>query len=361
MSSKRGGDDALIGKQIGQCVIEKKLGAGGMGMVYLARHSTLNKRVAIKLLRQNLPTDSNGVERFVREARAAASLDHPSIVDIYDAGHENGVYYIVMQYVEGESLGKRLKRRKTLAVDEALSIFTAAAEGIAHAHSHGVIHRDIKPDNILLGTDGSVKIVDFGLARVMEYDVTISQTGTVVGSPAFMSPEQALGKKTDARTDIYSLGATLYQMVTGVPPVRAKGFMEAIWKVVRQSPQAPHQLRPEVSLELSRYIHGLMRKDAHKRTPSIRSALEKLRPFVGEDCVSQAKRRRRWVISLSMVAAVLLLIDGWYFVPWKQLVAKAAEHLKGEPPAAEIEVKPEQPDAARDPARDTAPERPTGE
>src|SRR5688572_26826817 len=205
-------------RTIGQCLLQRKLGQGGMGTVYLARHLTLNKPVAVKVLRGDLPTDMQGVERFLREARAAARLEHQRIVPVYDAGKQDGMYYLVMQYVAGESLASRLRREKCLPVPEALRIFRAVAEGLAYAHLNGIVHRDVKPDNVLLGDDGSVKIVDFGLACVMEGDPNLSRSGTILGSPNFMSPEQATGQRVDQRTDIYSLGATLYQMVTGVPP-----------------------------------------------------------------------------------------------------------------------------------------------
>ena len=258
--------DVCIGRRIGQCLIEKKLGEGGMGMVYLAKHMTLHKHVAVKILRPNLPTDVNGVERFIREARATASLEHPNIVHVYDAGKQNGIYYIVMQFVEGESLGRRLKRERRLSVTEAVSIFRAACAGISHAHSKGIIHRVIMADNFLLGDDGRVKIVDFGLARVLEGDASVSRTGTIVGSPSFMSPEQALGKRLDERTDVYSLGATFYQTITGVPPFPAEGTIEAVWKVVKEHLRTRHLVDSKLSLALSRYIKALPRPAARQST-----------------------------------------------------------------------------------------------
>ncbi len=326
----------MIDQVIGQCIIEEKLGEGGMGIVYLARHKVLNKPVAIKILRSNLPTDTNGVGRFVREGRAAASLDHPAIVNVYDAGNQKGVYYIVMQYVEGDSLSARLEREYKLPIDEAIEIFQVAAEGIEHAHSKGIIHRDIKPDNILLGNDGNVKIVDFGLARMLEYDGNLSQTGAVVGSPTFMSPEQALGKKTDTRADIYSLGATLYQMVTGEPPFRARGFMEAIWKIVKEAPPAAHQVNPEISVEFSRYIHSLMRKNSRNRVQSIDEALDRMTALVRDGGLQRRSGKSRRILICSVAVGVILALGTCYLVPWKQLVARAAEKPDA-PPAASSE------------------------
>ena len=324
----------MIDQVIGQCIIEEKLGEGGMGMVYLARHKVLNKPVAIKILRSNLPTDTNGVGRFVREGRAAASLDHPAIAHVYDAGNQDGVYYIIMQYVDGESLSARLEREHRIPIGEALEIFRAAAEGIGHAHSKGIIHRDIKPDNILLGNDGSVKIADFGLARMLEYDANLSQSGAVVGSPTFMSPEQALGKKTDTRADIYSLGATLYQMVTGEPPFRSRGFMEAIWKIVKEAPPAAHQVNPEVSVKLSRYIHSLMRKDPRNRVQTIDEALDEMTELVNDGRLHRSSGRSRRILLCSIAAAVVLALGICYLIPWKQFVARAAEEQDAPPVAA---------------------------
>ena len=321
----------MVDQVIGQCIIEEKVGEGGMGIVYRARHSTLNKEVAIKLLRPNLPTDTNGVGRFVREGRAAASLDHPAIVNVYDAGNQNGVYYIVMQYVDGESLSARLDREHRIPIEEAVEIFQAAAEGIEHAHSKGIIHRDIKPDNILLGSDGSVKIADFGLARMLEYDGNLSQTGAVVGSPTFMSPEQALGKKTDTRADIYSLGATLYQMVTGEPPFRARGFMEAIWKIVKEAPPAAHQVQPEVSVAFSRYIHSLMRKDPRNRVQTIDEALENIRALENEEPLPRSSRKSRRFLVCSVAAVVILALGALCLVPWSRFVARAEEKQDASP------------------------------
>ncbi len=317
--------DAAAGKRIGQCVLERKLGEGGMGMVYLARHQTLNKRVAVKLLRTNLPTDVNAVDRFIREARATASLDHPAIVSVYDAGEQNGVYYIVMQYVEGESLGARIKRTGRLTSAEAIKIFRVAAAGIAHAHSKGIIHRDIKPDNILISNEGHVKIVDFGLARVLEGDASLSRTGTIVGSPAFMSPEQALGKKLDERTDVYSLGATLYHMVTGVPPFDADGTIEAVWKVVKEPLRPPHLVASGVSEPLSRLIHELMRKDARKRVQSVPRAVERVNKLVSSGGLEQTRRRHVPLMGFLFVLVALAGgVGAWQFVARRQANAEQA-------------------------------------
>ncbi len=311
--------DSRIGKTIGQCLIQQKLGQGGMGTVYLARHLTLNKPVAVKILRGDLPTDLQGVERFLREARSAARLDHPRIVHIYDAGQQTGVYYIVMQFVPGESLASRLRREQRLEPTEALRIFKAVAEGIQHAHSTGIVHRDIKPDNILLGNDGGVKIVDFGLACMVEGDPNLSRTGTVLGSPNFMSPEQATGQRVDKRTDIYSLGATLYHMLTGAPPFQASSSIGVVCKVVREPLRPPHEANSTVPIQLSRLVCQLMNKDREKRISSMGEALSILERLEAGGQLRPTPKRwfhRPLVTVTTILVTALLLAMAYLAGPW---------------------------------------------
>jgi len=324
-TSSRSSGDSRIGKTIGQCLIQRKLGQGGMGTVYLGRHMTLNKPVAVKILRPDLPTDVQGVERFLREARAAARLEHHRIVQIYDAGQHDGLYYIVMQNVLGESLAARLRREKRLKVREALRIFRAVGEGIAYAHSKGIVHRDIKPDNILLGEDGGVKIVDFGLACMIEGDPNLSRTGTILGSPNFMSPEQALGKRVDQRTDIYSMGATLYRSLTGVPPFQASSSIGVVCKVVKEALRPPHESNPELPAAISRYVCYLMRKDHTKRVGSVVEALDVLERLekrgLGRPAWRPAKRFAMAAAAIVVTAALLAI--GYVSGPWNRPSASA--------------------------------------
>jgi len=196
-------DDPLVGKELGHCTLQRKLGQGGMGAVYLAHHPGLNKSVAVKVLPGDLAGAPEFRERFIREARLAARLEHPNVVQVYDVGHEQGVHYISMQYVEGKSLDAVLKERKKLSVGEALSTTKRVAAALAAAAKLGIVHRDIKPHNILISKDGVVKVADFGLAKDEDANRSISEPGVVMGTPYYMSPEQAKGEKVDHRSDLY--------------------------------------------------------------------------------------------------------------------------------------------------------------
>jgi predicted Ser/Thr protein kinase len=288
--------DPNLGKVYGHCRLERKLGEGGMGMVYLATHTTLNKLVAVKLLRADLGKQPEAAERFLREARSAAKVEHPSVVQVHDIGHSDGTFYIVMQYVEGTTLEVLVEKRGALALPQAYRVISAVCEGVREAHHCGVIHRDIKPDNILLGKDGSVKLADFGLARLMEGDTNISYTGRVFGTPHFMSPEQALGEKVDHRSDIFSLGATFYRIVTGQYPFQASTLLAVVFKLTHETPQSVREVVPSLPQEVAELIHGMMARNPRDRISSMDEVLWRLReiePVVPDDGTSQAAPVRR--------------------------------------------------------------------
>lgn len=318
--------DDLKGSVLGHCLLETKLGEGGMGTVYRARHVSLAKQVAVKVLRSDLSPDSKALERFLKEARAAASLEHPNIVSVYDAGNEGGRRYIVMQYVEGETLGARLSREGALPVAEALRIFRAVARGVAYAHARGIVHRDIKPDNILLGRDGSVKVTDFGLARMLENDPSLSATGMIIGSPSFMPPEQACGERDiDERADVYALGALMYAMVVGTPPYWGESPIDILYKVVREPLVPPHKRNPRVPLALSQYICLLMRKDRSRRLRSVSDVLGILNRIYPAGASSRRRRSsRHWLPAVALVVGVFLLAFGVLLGPLPFLATKSS-------------------------------------
>jgi eukaryotic-like serine/threonine-protein kinase len=220
----------------GRYAVERTLGTGGMALVYLARDEELGRPVAIKVLGERFAADPEFRERFVREARMAARLAHPNIVSVYDVGEEDGRPYIVMECVEGTTLADEVSRRKRLPAHEVVDLGLQACAGLAHAHEAGLVHRDVKPQNLLLRDDGVLKIADFGIARAEEA-TRLTQVGTVLGTVQYLSPEQAAGEHVTAAADLYSLGAVLYELLTGRPPRRFESLAEL--DAGRDAPIAP--------------------------------------------------------------------------------------------------------------------------
>ena len=217
---------SLVGRSFGPYSIEKQLGSGGMGVVYLAQDLRLGRRVALKLLDSTLAADGKSRERFLREARLASALDHPNICTIHDVGEAEGRPFIAMQYVAGKTL-RRLIDGRPLPLDSLLSISHQIADALSAAHERGIVHRDIKSGNILVTPQGQIKVLDFGLARLAERpneesDQNLTMTGQVMGTPASMSPEQARGERVDHRSDIFSFGCVLYEMATGQIPFKGR-------------------------------------------------------------------------------------------------------------------------------------------
>jgi serine/threonine-protein kinase len=269
-------EDALLGKTIGHCRIERKLGQGGMGAVYLAHHAGLNKPLAFKVLAAHLASNPEYIARFKREARLAARLEHPNVVQIFDVGEEQGVHYITMQYVEGKSLDALLKERKKLSVGEAVAATKRVAAALSAAHKLGIVHRDIKPANVLLSKEGAIKVADFGLARDTDSNRSISETGQIVGTPYYMSPEQAQGERVDFRSDLYSLGSMLYHMATGQRAFEGDTPLSIVVKHVSAEPVPPQEIDPSLPDALCALIARLMKKKPEERPASADDLIKEL-------------------------------------------------------------------------------------
>jgi serine/threonine protein kinase/Tfp pilus assembly protein PilF len=257
--------------------VGRLIGAGGMGEVYLAEDATLNRKVALKLLPARFTRDEERVRRFQREARAASALNHPNIITIYEIGHADSVHYIATEYIEGETLRELMAKRR-LNAGEVLDFAIGVASALAAAHDAGIIHRDIKPENIMVRPDGYVKVLDFGLAKLAEPESALqdSSTGAVLGTLLYISPEQARAQQPDNRSDLYALGAVMYEMVTGQPPVRGDNFIDIANAIVNEIPQAPSNYVSSVPPELDRIILKLLEKDRANRYPSARQLLSDL-------------------------------------------------------------------------------------
>ncbi|RME87296.1 MAG: hypothetical protein D6785_02205 [Planctomycetota bacterium] len=261
------GKDSFIGKLLGNVEILAKIGQGGMGIVYKGRHTLLNKIVAVKILPYHFSMEEEMRKRFLREAQSAAMLEHPNIVQVLDVGREEDFDYIIMQFVEGESLQDILDRKRILSVKEATNIVYQTLEGLDFAHRKGIIHRDIKPDNLMITFDGVVKIADFGLARNIQ-DASLTGTGHIVGTPHFMAPEQASGKNMDRRCDIYSLGITYYTMVTGHIPFEEETPIAIMTKKLTHQIVPPHRINPNVPKPVSQIIEKMIATDPNHRYQS---------------------------------------------------------------------------------------------
>jgi serine/threonine-protein kinase len=247
-------------------VIKRKLGSGGMADVYLAEDQELGRRVALKLLDERHASDEQFVERFRREAQSAAGLNHPNIVSIFDRGRAEGTYYIAMEYLDGRTLKELIVRNGPTPVPIAIDYARQILGALAFAHRNGIIHRDIKPHNIIVGTDGRLKVTDFGIARSGTSQMT--EAGSIVGTAQYLSPEQARGAPVDPRSDLYSLGIVLYEMLTGKVPFTGDTPVEIAMKHLSQVPEPPSALRPEVPHDLDAVVMRALAKDPDQRYAS---------------------------------------------------------------------------------------------
>src|SRR5271157_3154085 len=237
---------------------------GGMAQVYRAHDRLLDRPVALKVLFPELSVDRAFVERFRREAQAAANLSHPNIVPVFDWGEDGGTYFIVMEFIDGRPLSSILRSAGPLHPDRAADV----AAALDYAHRHGVVHRDVKPGNVLITEEGTVKVTDFGIARAINTEESLTQTGAVMGTAAYFSPEQAEGKGVDARSDIYSLGVVLFEMATGRPPFTGDSPVAVASKHVRDTPALPRAVNPATPPALEAVVMKAMAKNPAERYSS---------------------------------------------------------------------------------------------
>ncbi len=344
----------LVGTTLGDFQIRAELGRGGMGVVYKAHQQSLNRIVALKVLSPALTDDELYIARFRQEAQSAASLDHPSIINIYQIGKENQLHYLAMQYIEGETLQQRMRREGAMNIERIVTLLTPVCSALDYAHTHGIIHRDIKPSNIMITPDGKVYLADFGLARGMGAS-ELTKTGTVMGTPEYMSPEQAEGSSSiGPATDIYALGIIIYQMLTGKLPFESETPMGMAVVRIAKLPRPPREYRGDISSNVEQVIMrslarqpdarfataGEMMQALHPMTPtSVTIKVDDTVPVMAEtpppsasvsrslpenaDTVSSSSisartgKRRGGLLALGMVGLLIILIAGGGLFFWQ--------------------------------------------
>ena len=328
----------MLPQRISHYEILEKLGEGGMGVVWKARDTRLNRLVALKTLPADKLADEGRQRRFIQEAQAASALNDPNIVTIYEIAAENGTDFIAMEYVDGKTLGKLIPKRG-MRLEEILRYAVQISGALAKAHTAGIVHRDLKPGNIMINAEGRVKLLDFGLAKLTEPNPAgdpdedaatrtlqaRSEEGSIAGTAAYMSPEQAEGKLVDARSDIFSFGAVLYEMATGTRAFQGDSRLSTLSAVLRENPKPPSQAAPGVPRELDRIIARCLRKDPARRfqaMPDLKVALEELKEESDSGTVEvaagtaapPARTRPGLMVASAAVTVLVAAAAAWYFL-----------------------------------------------
>ena len=315
----------MIGRQLGGYEILSELGHGGMGVVYRARQAGLGRIVALKVLHEKLAQNREFVLRFLREARSIAALEHPGIVTVYDVGDSEGTYYFAMQLLEGETLSDRIRRKGALPPDEAASLTAQVADALGFAHAVGIVHRDVKPENIVVLPEGRAILTDFGIAWDSS-DTRLTQAGKSVGSPAYMSPEQISGRTADHRSDLYSLGVVFFQALAGRPPFEGDSAVSIAYQHVRDVAPSVAEIQEGVPSRAARVVSRLLEKEPGARYPSAAELLPELWRLAGRHAPAESshlhlarpdaddsRRRRILILAIATVATALLLVVGLWF------------------------------------------------
>jgi serine/threonine protein kinase len=321
-ATKKTGDEPPTGinemlqdpsKVVNQYVLTQMLGKGGMGQVWKAWDTKLSRWIALKFLTLS---DETNIKRFEREAKLAARLRHPNIAAVYEVGQDKGRHFIAMEFVDGTSLGKA-----GLTIRQSIEVIAKVARALAEAHKDGVIHRDLKPDNLMVTKSGRPYVMDFGLAKSLEAESSLSVSGDIMGTPLFMSPEQAKGEgdKIDPRTDVYSLGATLYTLLTGEKPFTGKTSMEILVKVANQDPVPPRKIKPDIPQPVEAVVLKCMEKDRDRRYPSAVALAEDLERYLANldvearlpsvsTLILRRLKRNIWPAALGFVMLIALAV-----------------------------------------------------
>ncbi len=358
---------ALVGQQLGHYQIIRELGRGGMGVVYLAQDTSLGRSVALKLLPRHLTSDPERLRRFEREARAASALNHPNILTIHEIGQTDGLHFIETEFINGITLREQM-RIEELKLGEALNIAAQIASALAAAHEAGIVHRDIKPENVMLRRDGYVKVLDFGLAKLIGQQPVavnaesaaragvLTDTAAVIGTVGYMSPEQGRGLAVDARTDIWSLGVVLYEMVTKRAPFTGETASHVIVSILEQEPPPLTDYLPELPGRLQEIVSKVLCKNRAERYQSINELLVDLKslrqqqdfdasieavarsgrpvvhtPSTAKSLITGIKRHRTGV-ALAVAAFVVAVLAGLYLVRW----TRQASQVRNQPPPTSV-------------------------
>jgi serine/threonine-protein kinase len=272
----------MVGELVaGRYELEELVGTGGMSSVYRAHDRLLERHVALKILHESHLADADTIERFRREARAVAQLSHPNIVTVIDRGEDGGRQFIVFEYVAGENLKQVIVREGPLPVRRALELAIQVGRALAFAHSAGLIHRDVKPQNVLLNGDGEPKVTDFGIARSLDVE-GVTQTGTVMGTSNYIAPEQATGQPVDAYTDVYALGVVVFELLTGSVPFEGDNFVAVAMRHVSETPPSVLELRPDTPIRLANAVDRALEKEPERRFPTMDAFVDELEACLAE-------------------------------------------------------------------------------
>ena len=343
------------GERIGPYTVIDLLGTGGMGEVYEAKDQRLDRHVAIKFLPRAVADDAAALQRFEREARAASALNHPNICTVYDVGEHQGRPFLVMELLEGESLKDRIAGKR-VPIPELVAVTRQVCAALQAAHARDIVHRDIKPGNIFVTHSGQVKVLDFGLAkrgvetlpssmaapRPAENPSTLALTvtGTVMGTLAYMSPEQAVGEEVDARTDIFSFGVVLYEMATGQPPFRGKTPAGIMGSILTETPPKPSVANTAIPVKLERVILRALEKDRELRYDSIERLSADVEEWQQAETTPAGARTRRWMLAAAGAGAASLA--GGAFLTWLPLFTQRRKILVAVLPLADSDPDPKQ-------------------